>query len=60
METPRAHNLCSSLREFTLSKDYNTSEQYTAILRFFANNEIHVSTTCAEASRAPLSGMYAN
>ena len=60
MGTPRARNLHSSRREFTLSKAPDTSEQYTAILRLLANSEIQVSTSCAKASRAPRYGIYAN
>ena len=60
MGTQRARNLRSSLRENTQTKALDTTDQYTAMLRFFANSEIHISTICAKESRAPRFGTYAN
>ena len=58
--TPRARSFRKSRLELTLSKAPDTSEQYTAILRCLLIVEIHVNTSCAKASRAPRSGIYAN
>ena len=56
----RARSLRKSFLELTLSKAPETPELYTAILRSLVNKDFHFTTSCANASRALRSGIYAN